>query len=176
MAGPGLELNTVLAQFKVFCGSRSEPPRRFRRLPRVGVLLESTCISNFKGISRVTGGSVAQSNCQNSLFSRYLRCLEYASSNQVVGSSNLSGRTNAFLHENRLPCQIAGRPNSNSRRTTSPVRQLGRLRPSWTLPRTAWRRSGAKRRTRAQPEQSVRAHFPHKKFSAPHHQPASVSP
>jgi hypothetical protein len=41
----------------------------------------------------VTGDFVAQPNCQNVLFSRYLRCLEYASSNQGVGGSNPSGRT-----------------------------------------------------------------------------------
>jgi len=41
----------------------------------------------------VTGGSVAQRKCANALFSRDLRRLEYASSNQVVGGSNLSGRT-----------------------------------------------------------------------------------
>src|ERR1700693_840607 len=46
-----------------------------------------------KAYQGVTGDAVAQSNCQNPRFSRYLRCLEYASSNQVVGGSNPFGRT-----------------------------------------------------------------------------------
>jgi hypothetical protein len=41
----------------------------------------------------VTGGSVAQSKCQNAMFCWDLRGWEYASSNQGVGGSNPSGRT-----------------------------------------------------------------------------------
>jgi hypothetical protein len=41
----------------------------------------------------ITGGFVAQSKCQNALFSIHLRFLEYASSNQGVRGSNPFGRT-----------------------------------------------------------------------------------
>ena len=61
----------------------------------MGVLLESARFYNFQGISRgaaVSGGSVAQSNCQNALPFSALCRLEYASSNQVVGGSTTRRR------------------------------------------------------------------------------------
>ena len=50
----------------------------------------STLSRAYRGI---TGSSVAQPKCKKCLVFMELCCLEYASSNQVVGSSNLSGRT-----------------------------------------------------------------------------------
>src|ERR1700676_3851311 len=59
------------------------------------VCYRKSTVSTFsKAYQGVTDGSVAQPKCQKTLFSSDLRCLEYASSNQVVGGSNPSGRTN----------------------------------------------------------------------------------
>jgi hypothetical protein len=58
------------------------------------VCYRKSTVSTFsKAYQGVTDGSVAQLKCQNALFSRYLRRLEFASSNQGVGGSNPSGRT-----------------------------------------------------------------------------------
>ena len=85
-----------------------------------------------KPYQRVTGDSVAQPNCQNALFSRYLRCLEYASSNQGVGGSNPFGRT-FYQRTPRLPWprdrneQIE--PLTDNRRFDYPApRRVGRRR------------------------------------------------
>jgi hypothetical protein len=60
--------------------------------------------------------------------------------------------------EKPLSVPTVRRCNSNSRQTTSRVRQLGRLRPSWTPTRGGGgpERSGG--RGAAGPEQSLRAH------------------
>jgi hypothetical protein len=77
----------------MICGDLRESRKRWWKassLPRLrSVLLESARIYNFKGISRVTGSSLAQPKCQNTLLSKNLRRSEYASSNQVVGSSTV---------------------------------------------------------------------------------------
>jgi hypothetical protein len=72
---------------------RCEPPRGFRDSLVVGVLLEGTCICNFKGISRRNWRFRSTIEKPNALFSINLRCLEYASSNQGVRGSNPFGRT-----------------------------------------------------------------------------------
>jgi hypothetical protein len=59
----------------------------------VSVLLEVPVSIISRAYVGITGGSVAQSKCQNALFSRDLRRLEYASSNQGVRGSNPFGRT-----------------------------------------------------------------------------------
>jgi hypothetical protein len=52
-----------------------------------------TVSSISKAYQGKTGDSVAQPKCQNALFFSTLCRLEYATSNQVVGGSNPSGRT-----------------------------------------------------------------------------------
>jgi hypothetical protein len=57
------------------------------------VCYRKSTVSTFsKAYQGVTDGSVAQPKCQKTLFSSDLRCLEYASSNQVANGSNPSGR------------------------------------------------------------------------------------
>ena len=92
----------------------------------------------------INGSSVAQSNCQNARFSRYLRCLEYTSSNQGVRGSNPFGRT--FYQK------VLRQPGPRDRNeqieplTDNKTVRLPGAAPGWTSPLQR-RRSGAKRRT-----------------------------
>jgi len=107
----------------------------------------------------VTGGSAAQLQCKTAIFSSDLRCSEYASSNQVVGGSNPSGRT--FSHKNFSAAQASRHGTSRSNRGQTTRRfddpapgRVGRRRFSGGGPERsggraaqprAQRRSGAER-------------------------------
>jgi hypothetical protein len=94
--------------------STASPLRAGRaELAGVGVLLESTRIYNFKAFPGITGSFVAQLKCQNAIIYSNLRCLEYSSSNQVVGGSDPSGRTKINGLEARfLGAVLLARSNS----------------------------------------------------------------
>jgi hypothetical protein len=64
-----------------------------------------------------------------------------------AAASNPSRGANKMRFENRHSAPTVYRFNSNRRHKTSPVRQLDRLRASWTVTRAARRRSAAQRRT-----------------------------
>ena len=93
----------------------AEPPPVIPETPACEcVLLKGTVSTISKPYHWITGGSVAQSKCQNSLFSRYLRRLECSSSNQVVGGSNPSGRT--ILQKSISAARATGPETSSSNR------------------------------------------------------------
>ena len=98
-----------------------------------------------KAYQGVTGGFVAQLICQNALFSRYLRCSEYGSSNQGVRGSNPFGRTFYQKKSFGSPGREIGNEQIEPLTDNKTVRLPGAA-PGWTSP-LQWRRSGAKRRT-----------------------------